>query len=195
MKNERAPSSPRELTAAFRDFILEASAQDLDDALRAEGDDPDYLLARGRAVIMETLSSEGPRQEEPEGRVSEEERILHMGLSSLVQLLRRRDGLSEEELADRARVEVEEVRRMEFDPNYTPSPRTVYQLEEYFRLPARSLVLLSGAVSRQPAEFKEQVLRFAANSRTIGKLNREERRLLNEFVHFLADQAKRTSRK
>ena len=193
MKKEGTPNSPHELSAAFREFVLEASAEDLDDALRAEGADPDYLLARGRAAIMETLSGQLPSREESEGRVSEDEKALHMGLSSLVQLLRRRDGLSEEQLATRARVEAEEVRRMEFDPNYTPSPRTVYQLEEYFRLPARTLVLLSGAVSRQPAEFKDRVLRFAANSKAIGKLNREERRLLNEFVRFLAEQAKQTS--
>ena len=52
------------------------------------------------------------------------------------------------------------------------------------------MVMLSGSVSVQAPDFEDEVLRFAAHSRDIGKLNRQERKLLNQFVRFLGQRAK-----
>jgi transcriptional regulator with XRE-family HTH domain len=183
---------PHAVTTAFRNFVLDASDDELDDALRQEGEDPKVLVERGRAAIERAFRMHEAAVDATSAiqHEAEEDKVLHEGLSKLIQLLRRKSGLSEQELAAKARVEEAEVRRIEFDPTFTPSPRTIYQLEEFFRLPPRTLVLLSGAVSRQEPEFKEEVLRFAANSKAIGKLSRQEKQLLHEFVRFLAERAK-----
>lgn len=111
---------------------------------------------------------------------------LHEALSALVQLLRKRDNLSEEELANRARIDVTEIRRIECDRSYIPAPRTIYQLEQTFKLPRRTLVKLSGLTKVHSKEFTEEAVRFAAHSKAIQKISRDERRLLNEFVKFLS---------
>lgn len=180
------------LSTVFRDFVLESPETELDDALREQGENPESFLSRGKNAIQKAFEQQkGRHPADSVGTVSEDQILLHEGLGSLLQLLRRRAGLSQKELATNARIEAEEIRRIEEDTSYTPSPRTVYQLEEYFSLPERTLILLSGTVSTQPRELRDEILRFAANSKTIGKLSRQEKKLVNEFVRFLAKQAKK----
>ena len=172
---------------AFREVVLEADPKDLEEAIAGEGEDPQKLAKSGRTVASQALKRNQMRVE-----VEEQERVeveaLHEGLSALIQLLRRREGMSEEDLAKKARVDVEEIRRIEMDRSYTPSPRTIYQLGQVFRLPSRTLVLLSGAKKRTRPYFTNEVMRFAANAKTMGKLNSSEMKLLNEFVNFLSSQ-------
>ena len=66
-----------------------------------------------------------------------------------------------------------------------PNPRTIYQLEQTFRLPQRTLVKLSGMTGTRSGEFTEQVMRFAANAQTMTSLNKAEKKILNEFMKFL----------
>ena len=87
-------------------------------------------------------------------------------------------------MAEEARVDAAELQGIERDPAFDPSPRTVYQLEQYFKLRERSLVMLSGAV-RVDNDVREEAVRFAASSENIHGLTKEERALLNQFVKFL----------
>jgi transcriptional regulator with XRE-family HTH domain len=172
---------------AFREFILGADSKDLEEAIASEGEDPKELAARGRAITLQALK----RHEiwvRAEEQARTEAEALHEGLSALLQLLRRKEGMSEEDLAKKARVDVEEIRCLECDMSYTPSPRTIYQLEQVFKLPSRTLVLLSGAKKRTSPGLTNEVMRFAANAKTMGKLNSAEMNLLNEFVNFLSSQ-------
>jgi hypothetical protein len=50
---------------------------------------------------------------------------------------------------------------------------------------------MSGAISSSSSDFTEGILQFAAHSKEIGKLNREEKKLLNEFVRFLSEELKK----
>lgn len=175
------------MSRTLRDIVLDADAGSLIETVSELGIDPADLASRGRAAAERALASTARSAESitsaPDMDATNQ---LHEGLSVLLHLLRRRDNLSEEDLAARARVDVTEVRRIEHDRTYTPSPRTVYQLEQVFRLPKRTLVKLSGLARAQSPEFKDEVLRFAASSRAIQKMTREERKLLNEFVRFLS---------
>lgn len=186
-KKGNLPNEANALSRAFREFVLEADAKDLEEAIVAMGEDSKQLAESSRAIAVEAL-----KRNEMRVGVENQERVeaeaLHEGLSALIQLLRRREGMSEEDLAKRARVDVEEIRRIEVDRSYTPSPRTIYQLEQVFRLPSRTLVLLSGAKKRTRPDFTNEVMRFAANAKTMGKLNSAEMKLLNEFVNFLSSQ-------
>lgn len=176
MKKEDSATKAMSLSRALRDEILDADSDSLSDTLAELNIDASELAATGKAAAKKALES-----------VSESESgELHEALGALLQLLRRRDNLSEEELADLAEVDPGEIRRIEYDPSYTPAPRTIYQLEQTFKLPRKTLVNLSGLTRSHSAEFKGEVLRFAAHSKAIQKITREERKLLNEFVKFLS---------
>ena len=100
-------------------------------------------------------------------------------------MLRRKERLSIDELAQNARVPAFELRQIEGDPTFEPSPRTIFQIEQYFKLHERSLVVLSGAV-RVDNNIREEAVRFAASSENIQELTTDERKLLNQFVKFLS---------
>ncbi len=162
---------------ALRDILLEASEQELRDALAGVTEDLDSLAAQGRSAVEKALANVEMTADLPD---------LHRGLGVLVQMLRRRERLSIERLASEARIDVAELRQIEIDPAFDPNPRTIFQLEKYFKLPSRILVVLSGAV-RVSEKVREEAVRFAANSEDMSDLSREEQKLLNQFVRFLQE--------
>lgn len=113
---------------------------------------------------------------------------LSIAFGTLVRQLRRRDQLTVVELAKKADVEEEELRRIEHDASYKPRPRTVYQLANTFKVATERLMKLSGAKASNDERFKEEALKFAARSDDLSRLTDEERRLLNDFVAFLSKQ-------
>ena len=169
------------MNRALRDILLEASDDELRDAVAHADADLDLLAAHGKAAarraITETSDATGLQD-------------LHRGLGALLGMLRRREQLSVDELALNARVAASELRRIELDPRHAPNPRTIYQLERYFKLATGSLVTLSGAV-RVADDVREEAVRFAASSENISDLTKEERKLLNHFVKFLRKQTDR----
>jgi len=108
-------------------------------------------------------------------------------LSMLVRQVRRRDGLTLGALAERLRVEVSELKRLETDPTFTPSPRTLYNLAQYMKVPALSLQRLTPDAANNDDEINEAALRFAASSDDLSQLTSEERNSLNAFVKALAN--------
>lgn len=168
------------LNRALRDIFLEASEDELREAFAGTGEDLDALADRGEAVVRSALA-------EVDTDAVEE---LHRCLGALVQMLRRHKRISIDELARVARVDVSELRRIELDPAFEPNPRTIFQLERYFDLPERSLVVLSGAVHVDD-DVREEAVRFAASSEHVSELTKEERKLLNQFVKFLREHSDR----
>lgn len=179
MKREK--ETQIKLNRALRDVLLESSDGELREALDGAKESFDSLAARGRAAAQRALA---------ESDDATNVRDLHRGLGALMLMLRRRDRLSVDELAKKARVDADELRCIEQDPAFEPHPRTVYQLEQYFKLPQRSLVVLSGAV-RVDSDLRAEVVRFAASSEHITELSREEHKLLNRFVKFLREHTDR----
>jgi transcriptional regulator with XRE-family HTH domain len=179
------------MTMAFKSFALEASEKELDEALRGIGMEPESLISRADKAFESALATAKEGADGESNHLVDIEIHLHKGLSTLIRLLRKRDGLSEQQLADAANVDLSEIRQIETDERYSPSPRTIFQLEEYFKLPQRTLVLVSGSVATSSREFADEVLRFAAHSADIGGLSRAEKKLLNSFVQFLANEAKK----
>src|SRR5437016_6009625 len=109
---------------AMREMLLEAPPAELDALAREAGVDTRKLSELGRSAVNSAIARD--RQD----RVKEETTaVLHKGLNSLLVMLRRRDNLDETELALKANVEETEIRRIEFDSCYLPSPRTIYNLE------------------------------------------------------------------
>lgn len=108
-----------------------------------------------------------------------------VAFSTLIQLLRRQQGLSIDKLAEVARVEVAELLGIESDPHFEPKPRTVHQLADYFELPVQPLTRLSGLPDGRRSQYADAAIRFAAKSKGVQTLNTAEEAALSEFVKFL----------
>lgn len=186
MTKEDSANNETALSRSLRDIVLDADASSLSEIISELGIDPRDIAKRGRMAATRALQRTASKAKTDSSADSTDWTKLHDALSALVQLLRKRDNLSEEELANRARVDVSEIRRIECDRSYIPAPRTIYQLEQTFKLPRRTLVKLSGLTKSHSQEFTEEAIRFAAHSKAIQKITRHERKLLNEFVKFLS---------
>jgi len=108
----------------------------------------------------------------------------------LIHQLRRRDQVSVAVLATKARIDAEEIKLIEWDPNYRPRPRTVHQLAEYFEMPVRAMMKLSGATVTRDEALKEEAVKFAAKSDDLSKLTKDEQRVLESFVKYLVIEQK-----
>lgn len=114
---------------------------------------------------------------------------LKQAFGVLIRQLRRRDQLTLEALAKRARINAEDLRQIEHDPHFKPRPRVVHQLADVFGVPVRPLMKLSGATVARDERFEEEACRFAAKSDDLSKLSRDEQSALNEYVKFLVTEA------
>ena len=159
----------------LRSIFIEASEDELHEAFAGAEEDLDALAAEGKAAADRAIAK-------VTGAASVED--LHHALGTLIQMLRRSKRLSVDKLAENARIAASELHRIEHDPKFDPNPRTIYQLEQYFDLDERSLVILSGAI-HVGDDVREEAVRFAASSEDIQELTKEERKLLNHFVRFL----------
>lgn len=186
MKKEDRANKEMALSRSLRDIVLDADSSSLSEIISELGIDPCDIAERGRMAAARALQQTASNIKIDSSADSIDWTKLHDALGALVQLLRKRDNLSEEELADRARVDVNEIRRIECDRSHIPAPRTIYQLEQTFKLPRRTLVKLSGLTKSNSKEFTEEAIRFAAHSKAIQKITRHEKKLLNEFVKFLS---------
>lgn len=173
-------SKKQSLYESFRDVILDSTEPQIDSTLRENEESIKKIVTEGRQAIKEAFNRYN--------KESNSNQESHQGMITLINLLMRKHKLTEKELSEKAKISEEEIRKIEFDPFFTPNPRTIYQLAIYFRLPQKSFAKLSGVIQNSSDEFKEGVLRFAAKSKMIGKLNKEEKKLLNEFIRFLDSQ-------
>lgn len=108
---------------------------------------------------------------------------------SLVEAMRRKGGLTMEKLAEKANVDVAEIRNIERDAHYRAEPRTVYQLASTFGLPNKALLQLSGNAAARDSHMHEHAMRFAARSgESVQSLSKDEKRALEEFIAYLAKQ-------
>src|SRR5947209_14472418 len=120
---------------------------------------------------------------------------VRLAFSTLISYRRRALRLSIETLAERVKVEVDELVQIEADPDYVPEARTVHQLANQLELPIPQLLVLSGNATSANAELTEAAVRFAARSRAVEKLNREQSDALKEFVKVLLEQKLETKKK
>ncbi len=104
-----------------------------------------------------------------------------------LRMLRRREGLSVDELAKRADIDRAELLAIEWNNGYRPTPLTLHKLGEFYGLPQRRLAALAGAVRDEAVS--EHASKFAAQSESFAKLTREERRVVDEFVKFLKSES------
>jgi transcriptional regulator with XRE-family HTH domain len=115
---------------------------------------------------------------------------LRVALGVLVRQLRLRDRLSIAELAQRAEISEDELRRVEHDPHYTARPRLIFQLSHYFKVSLANLSQMAGATHAVNRSLYNQAVRYAARSDDVSALTEEERRDLDAFVAMLNERGK-----
>ena len=113
---------------------------------------------------------------------------LTVAFGLLIRFSRRAKRLGIEQLADKLSVEVDELQRLERDPEFRARPRTISKLATFFDLPPSELMKLAGAAVSNDESFNTYALKFAAHSDDMAALTREEQDMLNSFVRYLRDK-------
>jgi hypothetical protein len=175
---------------AICELVLEADDADADEIIRSLGESPSKLEIQAReawtAALSENTENVIQLSDHRSPKSTPQPSPVQRGFSSLMRLLRRRKEMEIPELALCAQIDPAELSRIEEEPGYLPAPRTIFQLERFFDLPKDTLSRLSGAVTKTSDTIQGELLRFAACSDGIGKLTKDEKNLLNEFVKHLA---------
>lgn len=117
--------------------------------------------------------------------VSDDEDEPHIAFGRFVRLMRRQRGLSLEELATGADVDVAILVEIENDPHHKPELRTTYQLANYFGVSRSGLMQVAGLAARKDAKLSDEAIRFAARSEPTAALTSEEKEALEAFVAVL----------
>lgn len=115
----------------------------------------------------------------------------NIAFARLVRLMRRRAHLSVEQLANATRVDLVELVEIEKDARHRADPRTVYQLAQYFDLPAAKLLQMAHLSVPKDARLAEEAIRFAARSESIDELSAVEQAALEAFVAVLSEQSEK----
>lgn len=118
--------------------------------------------------------------------VSTEETRIAFG--KFINMMRRRGGMSLEQLAQSADVDASELLIIEGDTHYVPGPRTVFKLAQTFEVSQRRLMQLAGLSAANDAGLRQEAVRFAARSEAVQKLTPEESSALKAFVAVLSEQ-------
>jgi transcriptional regulator with XRE-family HTH domain len=105
-----------------------------------------------------------------------------------VELMRRKRGLTAEQLADACGIDVADVINIEDEALTAIGPRTIYQLANWFGVSVSKLMQLAGLKQVEDPTLTQQGLRFAARSKSMASLTKEEREALDEFVAGLGKQ-------
>lgn len=154
--------------------------------------EPDYEVEAGLPIRdFEVLSIFVPSDLAATRNANVREMSLAFG--SLIRLSRRRERLTVEQLADKARVDPIELLAIEQEHGYIAKPRTIHQLATVLKLPEQKLMKLSGATITRDQHLRDAAVRFAAKSNAdLTKLSREEEELLNDFVKYLCEYEEQT---
>jgi HTH-type transcriptional regulator, competence development regulator len=140
------------------------------------------------SVSAGLLAIDPVHDEEARAPAQPELEDVRIAFGRFVNLMRRRQGLSVEALAQAANLDIRELVVIEDDVRYIPEPRTVYQLALTFKVPQQRFMQLAGLARVKDASLHNEAVRFAARSESIQKLTKEERGALEAFIAVLSDQ-------
>lgn len=121
------------------------------------------------------------------GPASPQDHIGKLAFSKLISLRRRSLKLSVIQLAEKAKIDLDELVEIESGRDVVPEPRTICQLALFLGLPERKLMDLSGLTRARDGKIEKAAVRFAAQSESLETLSPTERDALEEFVQFLAE--------
>lgn len=118
-----------------------------------------------------------------------ETKVIHFVFREVIAALRKRKGLTVDELAAKLAIDRNEIVAMERDEDYSLEPFVLYKLSQFYGIPQQQLAALAGAIAAPSSALREEASRFAARSESFAKLTQDEKRTLDEFVKFLKTEA------
>ncbi len=140
-------------------------------------------IAAGVIAADPIFTHEGGADDSPEAS--------RLALGRFINLMRRNQGLSIEDLAQQADIEIGDLLSLENNAPYLPDARTLYQLSEVFDVSQEKLMGLSGLTHSKDDNYVEQAVRYAAKSASVEVLSDEEHSILNGFISVLSENSKR----
>ena len=105
-----------------------------------------------------------------------------------VHMLRRARGLTIDDVAGGAGLDREEIVAMERNGACRPTPRIVHKLSGFYEIPESKMLELAGAISSVSPVIRARASRFAAQSESLAKATKEEKKIVDEFVRFLQSE-------
>ena len=111
-----------------------------------------------------------------------------LAFGRFVRLMRRQRGLTLEELADDADIDMAVLFEVENDPHHRPELRTAYQLANYFKVPRSGVMQMAGLTAPKDTRLFDEAVRFAARSEPTAELTSEESAALEAFVTVLSER-------
>ena len=139
----------------------------------------DAIISVGTNVITPLLNQEQKSESKLEN---------NLGFGLFVKYMRLKRKLSEESLAKKIDVDVNDIMHIENDVQYEPEPRIVYQLASFFQVPTPRLMQISGLSIIKDKRLYDETVKFAASSNPSSTLSHGERVLLETFVSVLNEQ-------
>lgn len=105
-------------------------------------------------------------------------------LGRFVQLARRRAGLSSEDFAAQAHLDLREI--LDLESGLTvPEPRVLYRLSAALSVSYEKLLILAGHRQQRDDALEREALRFAAHSGSMAQLSKTESEALHDFIRVL----------
>jgi transcriptional regulator with XRE-family HTH domain len=111
--------------------------------------------------------------------------VLRYAFHLCMQMLRRKQKMTIDDLAAKTTLDRNELIAMERNPGYHPSPLTLHKLSRFYGIPEKRMLVLAGAVKNVPHDVSQHASRFAAQSESFANLTAEEKRALDDFVKAL----------
>jgi HTH-type transcriptional regulator, competence development regulator len=149
---------------------------------KAEQEDNDIVSVGG--FVNRVAATEQNGSEES---VEIPESARRHAFARFVELSRRRQRLTVEQLSEKADVDVAELIAIEEADTVSPEPRTIYQLATVLNVPQQKLMELSGLSRTRDRRFQDATVRFAARSEPVADLSADEEELFQEYVKVLVD--------
>lgn len=110
-------------------------------------------------------------------------------VGKVVRFIREQRGLTVSDLASIASVDENDIKAIETEPGYTPSPRTIVYLADALNLSRDRLKKLVGFVVPKDKEAaNEAQMLFAAKSRNIETVSSEEFEAIRALVEALSEK-------
>jgi transcriptional regulator with XRE-family HTH domain len=105
-----------------------------------------------------------------------------------VQLARRNKGLSLEQFAEKADIDLAELLKIETEEQCKPAIRTVHKIAEFLKIPEKKLLALAGLLQMKDPQFQNAALKFVARSAPVEKLSQQEHADLEEIIKYLCER-------
>lgn len=111
--------------------------------------------------------------------------VIRFAFREVMRALRRKKGLSVDELAKELDVEREELALIERQEGYRPSALLLQKLSTFYKIPHSKLTELAGITHPAKSGLWAHASRLAAHSDSFAKLTAEEGRMVDDFVTYL----------